>query len=62
MKVMVKEGCISCGLCTEDYPDLFRMGDEGVAEAISNQVPPGKEAEAVQATTDCPVSVIVTSE
>ena len=41
MKVTVVDGCISCGLCTEEFPDLFHMNDEGIAEAVG-QVPPGK--------------------
>ena len=61
MKVTVVDGCISCGLCTEEFPDLFHMNDEGIAEAVG-QVPPGKEHEATQAAEDCPVSVIKTPE
>lgn len=39
MKVTVVDGCISCGLCTEEYPDLFTMNEDGIAEAVG-QVPP----------------------
>ena len=60
MRVKVIEGCISCGLCTEEYPDLFQMDDEGIARPGLDTVPPEKEAQAVQAAEDCPVSVIVT--
>ena len=42
MKVTVKEGCISCGLCAEEYPDLFHLNGEGVAESVG-QVPAGQE-------------------
>lgn len=62
MTVKVIEGCISCGLCTEEFPDLFSMNDEGIAQAISPQVPAGKEVDARQAAEDCPVSVIITEE
>lgn len=62
MTVKVIEGCISCGLCTEEFPDLFSMNDEGIAHAISPQVPAGKEGDAQQAAEDCPVSVIITEE
>ncbi|MBR5533476.1 MAG: ferredoxin [Ruminiclostridium sp.] len=61
MTVTVIAGCISCGLCTEEFPNLFRMNDDGVAEAISPQVPAGKEGEARQAEEDCPVNVILTA-
>lgn len=61
MKATVIDGCISCGLCTEEFPDLFHMNDEGVAESVG-QIPAGKEAQARQAAEDCPVSVIVVDE
>ena len=41
MKVTVVDGCISCGLCTEEYPDLFTMNEEGIAQAVG-QVPPAR--------------------
>ena len=59
MKVTVVDGCISCGLCTEEYPDLFTMNEEGIAQAVG-QVPPGQEDDARQAAEDCPVIVIKT--
>ncbi len=61
MKVTVKEGCISCGLCTEEYPELFRMNEEGVAEAVGS-VLPEMEHQARQAAEDCPVSVITVED
>lgn len=59
VKVTVKEGCISCGLCTEEHPDLFHLNDEGIAEGVG-QVPAGQEDQARQAAEDCPVGVIQT--
>ncbi len=59
MEVKVIEGCISCGLCTEEYPDLFRMDDEGVARPAAGTVPPGQEDRVRQAAEDCPVDVII---
>ena len=58
MEVKVIEGCISCGLCTEEYPELFQMDDEGIARPTSGTVPPGQEDQARQAAEDCPVDVI----
>ena len=54
MKVTVKEGCISCGLCAEEYPDLFHLNGEGVAESVG-QVPADQARQAAEA---CPVGVI----
>jgi ferredoxin len=39
-----RDGCISCGLCAETCPEVFRMADDGVAEVIREDVP--KEVEA----------------
>ena len=62
MKVKVIDGCIICGLCTEEFPDLFQMNEEGIAQAVSSQVPSEMEDQARQAAEDCPVSVIITEE
>lgn len=61
MKVTVTDGCISCGLCVESFPDLFHWNEEGTAEAVG-QVPAGQEDQARQAVEDCPVSVIAAAE
>lgn len=61
MYATVLDGCISCGLCSEEFPDLFHLNDAGVAEAVG-AVPPWKEADAKQAAEDCPVSVIQLTE
>ena len=60
MKVKVIEGCISCGLCTEEYPELFRMDDQGIARPVAEDIPAEMEDRAVRAAEDCPVDVIVT--
>ncbi len=58
MKVMIEEGCIGCGLCTETCPNVFRMTDEGIAEVFA--VPePVDEDQCQQAADNCPVSVII---
>lgn len=53
-----KSGCISCGLCEATCPEVFRMGDDGTAEAYTNPVPAGAESAAEEARDGCPVSVI----
>lgn len=58
-KVIIEEGCISCGLCEEICPKVFKLNDE--AEVI-----PGsdflKNEECIhQAAEDCPVDVIIIS-
>lgn len=53
-----REGCISCGLCAELCPAVFRMADDGFAEVIADPVPADAEDDAVSAQDSCPVSVI----
>ncbi len=58
MKAIVdRDTCIGCGLCCASCPDVFRMRDDGIAEAYQ----PVEEADqaAVQcAMEECPVSAI----
>lgn len=53
-----REGCISCGLCAETCPEVFRMADDGIAEVYIDEVPTEVEDTAVEAQDGCPVSVI----
>jgi ferredoxin len=53
-----RDGCISCGLCPETCPEVFRMGDDGVAEVYQENVPKEAESRAAEAQEGCPVSVI----
>lgn len=59
MKAVVdREGCIECGLCAAACPEVFRMGDDGPAEAYVDNVPEDAEQSAVEAQDGCPVAVI----
>ncbi|HEX3026639.1 MAG TPA: ferredoxin [Clostridia bacterium] len=53
-----RSGCISCGLCPEVCPEVFRMAEDGFAEVHAEEVPAEAEAKAVEAQESCPVSVI----
>jgi ferredoxin len=55
--VWVDQGeCISCGLCIESAPEVFRFADSGKSEAF-NQL--GASQERIQTAVDgCPVSCI----
>ena len=56
MHATVNENCISCGLCASVCPEVFTMGDDGVAlggsfeEALLDQ--------AQEARDGCPVNAI----
>jgi ferredoxin len=53
-----REGCISCGLCAETCPEVFKMAEDGFAEVCVDNVPEKAEERAVEAQENCPVSVI----
>lgn len=58
MKACVDKGlCIGCGMCEGIEPDVFRIGDDGLAEAYTD--PTDANADNVkQAVEMCPVSAI----
>lgn len=58
MKASVNEDCIGCGLCEGTCPDVFSVGDDGVAHAIEEDVPADAEDSAQEAADNCPVSAI----
>ena len=53
-----RDGCISCGLCAETCPEVFRMAEDGIAEVHVSEVPKEAEDSAVECQESCPVSVI----
>lgn len=58
MKAIIdRSGCISCGLCVDTCPEVFRMGDDGLAEVYA-EVSDALEDSAAEARDSCPVSVI----
>lgn len=52
-----QELCISCGLCVDNLPDVFRFNDSGKAECYD---PDGAPEDVIQseAIDVCPVSCI----
>ncbi|MBN1685602.1 MAG: ferredoxin [Spirochaetales bacterium] len=59
MKVRIDADlCTACGLCTDDVPDVFTMGDD-VAEAISGDVPADLEGAVKDAADSCPSEAII---
>ncbi|MFZ5354081.1 MAG: ferredoxin [Bacillota bacterium] len=59
MKAAVdKDACIGCGLCEAVCPKVFKMTDEGVAEAIEGELSEEVKEKAEEAKAQCPVEAI----
>ena len=59
MKVRIyADLCTACGLCTDDVPEVFTMGDD-VAEVTSADVPAGQEDAVKDAADSCPSEAII---
>ena len=59
MKAKVDTGtCTGCTLCTDVAPEVFAMGDDGLAHPVGEEVPAAAEASAQEAASSCPVSAI----
>ena len=56
MNANVNENCIGCGLCAGNCPEVFNMGDDGLAHG--GNVPDGMLDSAQNARDECPVSAI----
>jgi ferredoxin len=51
-----KNECISCGLCVEMVPEVFKLNDDDLAEVFD---PEGaSEGKIQEAVDECPVSCI----
>lgn len=59
MKAKVdKDTCIGCGLCPATCPEVFSLEEDGLAVAISGDIPTDQEDDAEAARDGCPVSAI----
>ena len=53
-KITVNESCIGCGACTAVAPEVFEIGDDGLAVVVSEENIDG----AKEAAESCPVEAI----
>lgn len=60
MKATVNENCIGCGLCAGTCPEVFTMGDDGLAHG--GEVSTEALDCAQEARDGCPVSAISIEE
>jgi len=56
-----RDGCISCGLCEQTCPEVFRIAEDDLAEVHSEVMPEWEEA-VEEAAENCPVTVIFIEE
>ena len=62
MKAVVdKNACIGCGLCADECPTVFEMGED-VAVVVTAEVPADAIAECREAAKSCPVEAIKLTE
>jgi ferredoxin len=61
MKIKITEDCIACGLCVDNCPDVFEMGEQFAQ--VKKDAEPDKHKEAVnQAAEECPVTAIIVAD
>ncbi len=56
-RVWIEEGCTLCGMCEEECPEVFELGDDS-AQVIEEADFSGSEDSIVNAAESCPVQII----
>jgi len=57
---VISDKCIGCGNCVAlSESTIFDFNDEGLAEAITDEIPTDKEEIAKEAKEQCPTDAIV---
>ena len=63
MKVTIDESlCSGCGLCAETCPEVFEIGDDGIATVLVETVPSDVEDACREAAEECPSEAITIVE
>lgn len=63
MKAKVnKEICIGCGACQAMVPDVFELGDDGLATCKSESINDENKDEVMDASESCPTGAIEVKE
>ncbi len=54
-----EELCTGCGVCAETAPDVFELGDDGLAHVKPGMENAGDRKEVQQAADECPAGAII---
>lgn len=57
-----EELCTGCEVCVDTCPNLFEMGENGIAKVIVVEVPIDEEECAKDAADNCPTEAIIVEE
>lgn len=60
--VVDRDLCIGCGLCEDICPEVFQLGEDGIAYVISEMPSPELYDCTRDACDSCPVEAIAISE
>lgn len=59
MKVeVINDRCIGCGQCEATCSEVFKIGDDGIATVITENIKKELEEDINDAATGCPTSAI----
>lgn len=59
MKVeIIKENCIGCGQCEATCSEVFKIGDDGIATIVTENIKKELEEDVNDAADACPTSAI----
>ena len=59
---VIEDQCIGDGICADTCPEVFVMGDDGLAHVITDEVPAGAEDNTKDAASACPTEAIEIEE
>ena len=60
MHVRINESiCSGCGICVDTCPDIFQIGEDGLAKVVVEAVPCDLEEACYDAVAQCPTEAIV---
>ncbi|BBZ35065.1 ferredoxin [Mycolicibacterium confluentis] len=60
MKVTVDQQlCVGNGLCEAAAPDLFAVGDDGMAQVLVDEIPAADQELADEAVAACPARALI---